>query len=101
MKTKFKFNLGGCTINREVNRIVDEKGQIEIQSVPMEIPAIEVEGEVEYKASEILELWNAYKVIADEAPEVLGKFAVALVEAYYEADRKVAPLHEEAKNECC
>lgn len=102
MKTKFKLNLGGFTINTNTSVERNEEGVVtEVISVPVEIPAINIEGEVEYTAGEMLELWNTYKTIMKEAPEVLGEFASKLVEEYYKAEEKVMPLHEEHQDVSC
>lgn len=102
MKTKFKFNVGGFTFNTNQTVVRNAEGMItEVTGVPVEVPAIVVEGEVEYQASEVLEMWNAFKVITAEAPEVLGNFASSLVEEYYKAEAKVMPMHKEHDSESC
>lgn len=95
MKTKFKFNIGSFTVNTHQTVTRDNNGEItDVTGIPVEIPTINVEGEVEYTAKEMLELWGVAKTIMEEAPEVATKFAQSLVEEYYKALAVVEPLHK-------
>lgn len=106
MKTNFKFTVGGFTLNKVVGTAVNNStGEVETQVMPVDVPAIDVEGSVEYTAGEMLDMWRVYKTVMEESPEVLGTFATKLVEEYYKAYEKVMPLHkqhdEELRNESC
>jgi len=94
MKTKFKISTGSFNVERVAE---------EVKAIPFSIPAVDIDVEVEYSASEMLELWNTTKTVLNESPEVFENFAVKLVECYYRAQKAVMPLHEanrgEAQNE--
>ena len=102
MKTKFKLNLGGFTINTNTTVVRNDKGEVvEATAIPVEVPAISIEGEVEYTAGEMLDMWNVTKTVAKEAPEVFKNLAIDFVKAYYEAEEVVMPMHEERDNASC
>lgn len=98
MKTKFKFNTASFTLDTHKAITRDMNGQVlEATAVPVEIPAIDVECEVEYTASEMLELWKATKTIMSEAPATLGDFMVKM----YETMETVNAMTVEGTNESC
>lgn len=98
MKTKFKFNTASFTLDTHKAITRDMNGQVlEATAVPVEIPAIDVECEVEYTASEMLELWKVTKTIMAESPEVIGEFMVKMQQVVTQANA----MTEEGTNESC
>lgn len=96
MKTKFKFNIGAFTLNTNTTIVRNDKGElVEATAVPVEIPAMDIEGEVEYSASEMLEFWNVVKTVSNEAPDVFKDFAVNLFRAYQVAESSIEAMKED------
>lgn len=99
MKAKFRINTGAFNFDKvvsekQVNGVVEE-----VKALPISIPSIDIDVEVEYSASEMLEMWNVTKTVANEAPEVFENFAIKLVECYYRAQKAVMPLHAENRGD--
>lgn len=100
MKAKFKINTGAFELNKVV-REVEKNGVLEeVQAIQTPIPSINIDVEVEYSASEMLEMWKATKTIAEECPEVLKNLAVNLVKAYNAVEENTT-TQEERVDEVC
>lgn len=82
MKTKLKLNTGAFE----------------------NIPAVDIDVEVEYSASEMLDMWKLTKTIAEESPIVFENFMVDILESYYSTCKKTSEIrqaNEEIEDEVC